>query len=254
MEPALDRPAQAAQGGGGKHSFRRSAHPEQHVHAGGVDRGRDCGGDVAVRDQVDAGAGAPDAPDQLIVARPIEHNHGQVLEVVALRGGDALQILFDRPVEVDRGGGPRADRDLLHVRVRGVEEMAALGEGDHREGVRPAVRDRVGAFQGIERNVDLGTFSRADRLADVEHRRFVPLPLADDDRALNVHDVEDPPHRRDGGLIGGVLVSASHPAGGRERGRLGDTHQLEAEVSIHLGQVSGSELRRRRSRRFLPSR
>ena len=39
-------------------------------------------------------------------------------------------------------------------------------------------------------------------------------------------------HRRDGGAVGAVLVAPTDPAGGGERRRLGDPHQLHGQVAV----------------------
>ena len=80
----------------------------------------------------------------------------------------------------------------------------------------------------------------ADLLAVVEHRRLVLLPLADHDGAVHRDRVEDVAHRVDRGLVGGDLVAAPDPAGGGERGGLGDADELEREVAVRLGRVAGA--------------
>ena len=45
-------------------------------------------------------------------------------------------------------------------------------------------------------------------LADIEHRRFVALALADHHGAADGQRVERAPHGIDGGLVGGLLVAA----------------------------------------------
>ena len=78
----------------------------------------------------------------------------------------------------------RADRDLVHVRVGRVQELAVLGHRDDRERVVEAVGAQVRPLQRIDGDVDLGRVgvAVAHLLADVEHRRLVALTFADDDR------------------------------------------------------------------------
>ena len=79
-EPALDRAAQAFQGGRGDDTLRRPSDPHQQVdprlRAGGHDRA----GDVAVGDEPDPGSGLAELLDQAVVAWPVEDHHRHVGE------------------------------------------------------------------------------------------------------------------------------------------------------------------------------
>ena len=77
----------------------------------------------------------------------------------------------------------------------------------------------------------------ADLLADIEHRRLVHLALADHHGAVDRDAVERLAHRLDRGAVGLVLAAEAHPAGRRQRRRLGHAHQLEREVAV--GVVDG---------------
>ena len=65
-------------------------------------RGGDARREVAVGDQPDARAGAADVLDQLLVARAIEDDDDEVLDLAVEALGDRLQVLLDGRVEVDR--------------------------------------------------------------------------------------------------------------------------------------------------------
>src|SRR5690606_16195341 len=158
----------------------------------------DYAGNVAVRDQHDAAAKRAQLRDQFLVAGPVEHADDDVGGLDALLGGDGADILARRLGEVDdavRITG--AYRDLVHIDVRRVEEAAFLGNGEHRERVGPRLGGDGGAFQRIERDVDLGAFALrgANLLADEEHRGLVTLTLADDDSTVHVQRVERGAHR-----------------------------------------------------------
>ena len=128
---------------------------------------------------------------------------------------------------------------LLHVDARaGVEHAAALGQRDHGQRARHAARGQPRALERVDRDVDLGRAAVADLLAVVEHRGLVLLPLADHHDAVHRHRVQREAHRVDGGLVGGLLVAAPDPARGRQRGRLGDPHQLEREVAVGRARVA----------------
>ena len=141
--------------------------------------------------------------------------------------GDGVEI--DHPV-----GQAGADRDLVHVGVGRIEEAAGLRHGDDGERVRAALGGDRRALQRIERDVD-GRAAGADLLADEEHGRLVALALADHDGAVDGEAVERPAHGVDGGLVGGLLVAASHQLGGRQRRRLRHPDRLEGEIAIHRG-------------------
>ncbi len=85
-----------------------------------------------------------------------------------------------------------------------MQQPAALRRGEHGDGVGLAGRAQVRAFERIDGDVDLVELARriavrllrhADFLADVQHRRFVALALADDDRAVDRDRVELLAHR-----------------------------------------------------------
>ncbi len=128
--------------------------------------------------------------------------------------GEPAQIVCGAVVDVDHAGRQTAaDRDLVHVdRVGGVEEAALRCHGEAGDGVVAALGGDRGALQRIECDVELRAFAGADRLADVEHRRLVPLALADHDDAVDVEHVQGLPHGVDRGLVGGLLVATAHPA------------------------------------------
>ena len=129
----------------------------------------------------------------------------------------------------------RPDGDLLHVGdALPAEHRAALGERDDGDGVGQALGEQGGAVNGIHGDVGLGWQAVADPLAGVEHRRLVLLALADHDDAVHVDGVQREAHGVDGGLVGGDLVALAHPAGGRQRGSLGNASQLEGEVTIEV--------------------
>ena len=59
------------------------------------------GREVAVADQPDARAALADLGDQLLVARPIQDDHDQVVDVAAEALRDRLQVVLDGRVDVD---------------------------------------------------------------------------------------------------------------------------------------------------------
>src|SRR6185295_4821705 len=122
--------AEAAHGGGGEDAFRRAADAHRGVDAGAADGGGDAGGEVAVGDQFDAGAGFADLRDEVVVALAVEDGDGQLVDVALEGFRETVQVLFDGGGEADEIGGGGADDDLVHVDVGSVEEAALLGRGD----------------------------------------------------------------------------------------------------------------------------
>ncbi len=95
-----------------------------------------------------------------------------------------------------------------------------------RDRIRQAVGDEVGALDRIDRDVDLES-AAPEFLADEEHRRFVALAFTDHDAPVDLHLVERVAHLFDGGAVGDVAFTASHPARGSERRALGDLDEVE---------------------------
>src|SRR5215218_1179390 len=95
-QPAEHGRVQALERAGGDHRLRRAADPHQQVDAGALARGHDRPGDVPVGDELDAGAGRADLPDQLLVAGAVEDADGQVGDVGALGPGDSAQVVGQR--------------------------------------------------------------------------------------------------------------------------------------------------------------
>ena len=100
------------------------------------------------------------------------------------------------------------------------------------------VAHRFVPFERIDRDVDLGNaplavrrvLRHADLLADVQHRRLVALALADDDRAVDRHDVHVAAHRFDGHVVRLVAIALAHRVRARDRGLFDDAQEIERQV------------------------
>src|SRR5690349_2292249 len=101
-EPPQHIAVQAANGGGGDDSFGRSAGAHDAMHASADDRGRDAGGEVAVADELDAGAGLANVRNELLVAGTVEHNDYQVINSALQPASNILQIVGHGGVEIYR--------------------------------------------------------------------------------------------------------------------------------------------------------
>ncbi len=125
-----------------------------------------------------------------------------------------------------------------------MQQAAALGGGEHRDGAGGAGGAEVGALQRIDRDVDLQgravALVGADLLADVEHRRLVALALADDDAAGHRQRVELGAHRLHRHLVGAVTVAVAHGVGGRDRGFFGDADERLLELGVDAHERSGT--------------
>ena len=70
---------------------------------------------------------APDVADlldQVVVARPVEDDRRHVVDAAAERVRDRLDVLADRPQQVDVAARARPDRDLAHVHVGQRRQLA----------------------------------------------------------------------------------------------------------------------------------
>ena len=72
----------------------------------------------------------------------------------------------------------------------------------------------------------------AHLLADEEHRRFVALPFADHDGAVDRHRVHLVAHRLDGGLVRAVTVALPHRVRAGDGGLLDDAQEVERQVGV----------------------
>ena len=211
---ALDLAAQAAQSRRGDHALVSAADADRQVVVRAADRGADRGHDVAVGDQLDARAGLADLGDQIVVARPVEHDRGHVVATAAERLGDRLRC-SRRPGGAGRSG-PRARGPTA------IRRMYMSGRVTNAPGSLTAIIDiapgRPGhdfaPFERIERQVD-----RAPAGADLLPAASAPSSAAptttrpSTGRSLErvLHRARRPPPRRPRDRRG--------PASGRRQSR-----------------------------------
>ena len=164
--------------------------------------------------------------------RPIEDHDREIVDLAVERIGDDLQVLRHRSIEVDLALRRCADDELLHVRVRRMEEAATFGSGEDRDRVGPAFCDRVRALERIDRDVDLRANTSTDLLADVQHRRFVTLAFADDDPTVERDLVHRATHCFHGRSVCLVVLTVAHPVGRCDRGGFRNAHKFEARRAV----------------------
>jgi hypothetical protein len=186
-------------------------------------------------------AGLAQLVDQRLVPIALEHDHRDLARPPALGLRDARDVLAWRRVDVDDANRLGTGGDLVHVDGgTGEEHRPALGESDHRNRVRLALRRQAGPLERVDRDIHRRAVAVADLLAVEEHRRLVLLALADHDDALHRDGVEDRAHAVDRGLVGGLLVAPADPPARAERGGLRHPDELEREVAVRA--VPGTSL------------
>ena len=240
-QPPEDLAIQAAHRRGGDYAFRRAPDPHHRVHAASDDGCRNARRQIAIADQSDAGAGRANLLDQRRVTRSIEHDHHEILDVPFEAPRDRPKILARGRVETDLVLRAGPDDELLHVEIGGVQKPAAVRRRENRHGIGGARCTQVRALERVNRDVDCRqlpgvrapTRREPDLLADEEHRRFVPLPFTDHNRAVDWHAVHARAHRLNGCLIGFAPVPKPHSVGAGNSRLFDDAEEFEGEVGIH---------------------
>jgi hypothetical protein len=202
----------------------------------------DAGGEVAVGDQLDARSRLADLGDEVLMAVAVEHHDGQLVDVALEGVGDLVEVLLDGGIEIDMLAGGRSDHDLVHVDVGGVEQAALFRGGQNGDGAGGAGGAEVGPLQRIDGDVDLRIDlplgpTAAQRLADVEHRGLVALPLADDHGAAHLEAVELRAHRLHRDLIGVLPFAVTHRARSGDGRHFGHTKKADFETGFHAGRT-----------------
>ena len=139
---------------------------------------------------------------------------------------DAAQVLRDRRVDVDASLAAGADADLFHVHVRRMEEAAFRRNGQHCDGAVLPFGDEVRPFHRVYGDIHFFA-ACAYVLADIEHRRFVHLPFADDDGAGNGRERELGMHPVYGELVRSFLIAPAHETAAADRRLFCDAHKFQ---------------------------
>ena len=203
-------------------------------------RCRDDARDIAVGDELHRGAGFADAGDDLLVPRTVEHEGADALGLHALGPGERHDVVGGFGVEIDDAfGESRPDGDLVHIDVGRVQQRSGFRHGHDGDRIGKRLGAQRGAFQRIERDVDLQP-ARADLLADEQHGRLVALALADHHGAVDGKQIERPAHAFDGRLVRRVLVAPSGQLEGAHGGGFRHAHRFQRENAI---QRSGHAIR-----------
>ncbi len=231
--PTLHVTAQGFDSAGGCDSFRGTTTAKQHVSASAVHASDKGAGDVAVTDQVDASTGVADRLDDGVVAVPFEDRDDDAGYRDVEGASDLDDIVFRRGGDVDLASGLPTDDDLVEVEeIPHIDHRAARCDGDDGDRAFPAFGQDGSAINRIDSDIGFYTETVTDRLAIVEHRRFVFFTLADDDDAIHVDSCQHGVHGVNGCLVGAVLVSPPEPTDCGKCRSLGDTNELHADVTI----------------------
>ena len=136
---------------------------------------------------------------------------GRIVEAKASRGEEVLKKVLDTDEGARRLGEvalvpPNTSRTMAPGDAIDVDD-----KGEARLRFADFLTVRVFRRAGIliEGDVDPRTLPGTDLLADIEHRRFVALALADDDCSLDGKSVEFAPHRIDRRLVGSHFIAAA---------------------------------------------
>ena len=233
-EPALDDAVEALHRAGGDDALRGAADAEQQVDAGALAGGHDRAGHVAVGDELDPGAGGADLVDQLLVARPVEHDDGDVLGLGCpwpWRPGGCSRR---------RGSGCRRRRRPPARSPASPCRTPPTGRTSSPAGRPRARRSRWPCpwrrawcrrwGRRRRRTAGPSPSPTSSPLNSIGALSFSPSPMTTVPRMPDGRDQHA--HRVDGDAVGAVLVALADPATGGHRGRLGDADQLERQVAV----------------------
>src|SRR5579884_3449901 len=237
-ELRLELAAEAAEGGRGEHRLPGAADPDREVVVRAADRDGHRREDVAVLDQLDARPDATDLLDQVVVARAVEHDRGDVRRRPAVGVGDRADGVRDRGGQRDGAAGAWPDGQLAHVHVRQQRHRPPRPGRDHRDRVAPAAGHDRAALERVDREVDLLP-AGADRRARRERLRA--RRPADHDLTADRERLKRLTRRRERGRLG--RVAATEPARGGERGPLGDPRVALAGAGHETGASRSAEAR-----------
>ena len=111
-------------------------------------------------------------------------------------------------------------------------EIPLFGNGNNGERVGQVLGADCRAFQRIERDIDGRSVARTDFLANVEHRRFVTLALADYNCSCDWQAIKFLAHRINGRLIRRHLVATSAQTCCSNSRPLGYAHEFERQNAV----------------------
>ena len=108
-----------------------------------------------------------------------------------------------------------------------MEKVSVIGHGDHGQRVGSAVGANRRPFQRIQGDVHLRP-AGTDLLTDIEHRRLIALPFANDDSAIDGKGIEGTAHRIHRRLVRRLFIASPGELGTAQSRRLGNTNSFQS--------------------------
>ena len=202
------------------------------MDAGPFDAGIDSWRDVAVSDEFDTGTGTAALVDDFLMARPVKDDDGQIVDASFQTFCNAAQVFLYRFGQIDAPFRPRADTELFHIHIRSMEQVPLAGDSHDGNGPILAFRRQVRPFQRVDSDIDFRT-AGANFFTDIEHRRFIHFPFADDNSPINRYCRQNRMHAVHRQLVSAHLVAFPHEAAGFDGSRFGNTDKFQGQYAIH---------------------
>ena len=167
------------------------------------------------------------------MTRLVQHEDGDVVDVLAKGAGNGVQVVRHRGVDIHHVAGFATHDQLLHVIAgAGIVHAASLTGADDSDGVGTTEREKVGTFHGVHGDVDLRAGAVADEFAVIEHGSFVLGPFADDDATAHADRIEGKTHGVHSSTVAVFLSPLAEPAGCGKRSGFSHTKQFECQIFI----------------------
>ena len=199
---------------------------------------------IAVRDKPHLRAEVAQFFYQFLVPGSVEYHDDQVLDIAVQRICNDAEVVFRRGIEIKSFPARllvphhlRTDDQFIQIDVGRVPETACFGHRHHRNRSELVLCCKIRALEWIDRDIDLGTLPGSDLLADIEHRRLIPLALADDDLTIDIEPRQHSAHRLDRGIVRGMPVPETDPSCRSDRSSLGHLQELQEEILFELAHL-----------------
>ena len=120
-----------------------------------------------------------------------------------------------------------------------MKQAAFFAGSQDGDGVGGAGGTKVGAFEGINSDIDGGIMvvlivhGGADSLANEKHGRFITFAFTDDDGAVHRNVIHHLTHSFGGSLVGLMTITGTHGACGGDGRLLDHAQQFQAELNLH---------------------
>ena len=144
-----------------------------------------------------------------------------------------MDVVSRRCIEIDDAPRiARTNRNLFHVNIWRVEQIAFFGDGNNSQRIRQVLGADRRAFQRIESDINVRPLFGADFFADIKHRRFIAFAFTDHDRASNRKAIQFLTHGINGSLISSHFIATSTKACCSHCRAFGHTNEFQCENAI----------------------